>query len=653
MRIKELFVFALAGLLSLGGTAVAGAAAAGDIQVISSEVWSGDRGTLAEPAGLAAAVAAGQIVPVHARLPLVPALYVPPPGREIGRSGGDLNTLVGRPKDTRLLAVYGYARLVAHNEQFELKADILEKVEVEDGRIFTLHLRPGHRWSNGHPFTTEDFRYFWEDVANNPELSPGGPPRILLVDGKPARFEVLGEHVVRYSWDAPNPYFLPALAAATPLFIYRPAHYLKQFHAAYGDAEEIARRVKEGGLRSWASLHIRLGNLYKFNNPDLPTLQPWMLVTTPPAKRFVAARNPYYHRVDANGMQLPYLDNFILNVTGAALIPAKTGSGESDLQARGVHFSDYTFLRSNDQGNDFFVNLWDTVRASQLALYPNLNVNDPVWRALLRDVRFRRALSLGIDREEINQVVYFGLGSPGNQSVLPSSPLHRPEYRAAWAGYDPEEANRLLDELGLTRDGRSGTRRLPDGRPLEIVVETAGENTEETDVLELISDSWQRIGVKLFSKPSARDVLRNRIFAGDTVMAMWFGLENAVPTPATSPEEFAPVKQHSYQWPKWGQYHETSANAGEPVDLPQAQRLIELHEDWRLATRRAQREAVWHEILAINAEEVFTIGLVARVPQPVVVRKKLRNVPTKAIFNWSPGAQFGVYRPESFWLAAE
>ena len=131
------------------------------------------------------------------------------------------------------MVIYGYARLVAYNLEFEIVPDILERVEVKDGRIFTLYLRQGHKWSDGRPFTSEDFRYYWEDVANNRELSPGGPHKVLLVDGEPPRFEVVDETTVRYSWSKPNPQFLPKLAAASPLFIYRPAHYLKRFHNRY------------------------------------------------------------------------------------------------------------------------------------------------------------------------------------------------------------------------------------------------------------------------------------------------------------------------------------------------------------------------------------------------------------------------------------
>lgn len=606
---------------------------------------------LQEPPMLESAISQGVLPPIGERLPLVPLVVPETPERQAGRSGGDITMLIGRTKDSRLLCVYGYARLVGYDENFELVPDILESVEAVDERSFTLHLRPGHKWSDGAPFTAEDFRYWWEDVANNAELSPSGVPIQLLVDGEAPTVEFLDETTVRYSWNKPNPFFLPSLASATPLFIYRPAHYLKQFHAKYADPAELAKKVKASGKDTWAALHNKQDNLYNMDNPDLPTLEPWQVVTAPPTERIIAERNPYFHRIDARGQQLPYLDRFIMPVVSASLIPTKTGAGESDLQSRGLNFSDYTFLKEAEKRKPFHVYLWDTVRGSELALYPNLNTSDAIWREVLRDVRFRRALSLAIDRHEINQVIYYGLGLEGNQSVLPASPLYDPALREAWADFDLDEANRLLDEMGLTRRNDRGIRLLPDGRPMEIVVESAGENSEEADILELIADSWAEIGVKLFTKPSERTVLRNRIFSGETVMSIWFGYENGIPTADMSPEEFVPVHQQSFQWPRWGQYHETKGRSGEPVDMPAAEELLSLYEEWRYATSGEQREQIWRRILEIQADQVFTIGLVAHIPQPIVVNDKLRNVPKEAIYNWEPGAQFGVYQPSSFWMA--
>ena len=141
------------------------------------------------------------------------------------------------------MVVYGYARLVAYDEALELVPDILKDVEVEDGRVFTLHLRPGPSLVRRQPFTSEDFRYWWEDVANNEQLSPTGPPAELYVDGEPPQVEFPDELTVRYSWAKPNPFFLPALAGATPTFIYMPAHYLKQFHEKYADPDKLATMV--------------------------------------------------------------------------------------------------------------------------------------------------------------------------------------------------------------------------------------------------------------------------------------------------------------------------------------------------------------------------------------------------------------------------
>ena len=568
-----------------------------------------------------------------------------------GEPGGELKSLVGGTRDTRLLVVYGYARLVGYDRDLELVPDIAKAVEVEDGRIFTFHLRDGHRWSDGAPFTTEDFRYWWQDVATNEQLSPVGPPRDLVVEDELPTVAILDELTVRYSWSKPNPFFLPALAGARPLFIYAPAHYLRQFHADYADPEELARLVAADRARDWAQLHGRRDDMYRFDNPDLPTLQPWVMQTRPPAVRFVAGRNPYYHRVDSVGQQLPYIDRVALEVVDERLIPVKTGAGETDLQARGLAFKDTTFLKQSEAHNDLKTKLWPTARGAHLALYPNLNAKDPVWRALFRDPRFRRALSLGINRDDINQTFYFGLGIGGNNSVLPASPLYEPEYRYAWTGFDPAAANRLLDEIGLDRRDGRGLRLLPDGRPMDLIVESAGESVEETDVMQLVIENWQQLGIRAYVKPLQRQVLRNRIFAGETLMAIWFGLENGIPSADMSPYEFAPTTQQQYQWPKWGQYYETSGQAGEPPDLLPAKLLLELYDAWRVSRTTEQRRAIWHSILEIYSEQVYSIGIIAGIPQPVVADEQLRNVPEEAIYNWEPGAQFGIYRPDTFWFA--
>ena len=604
-----------------------------------------------EPPYFAEKVAAGQLPAVGKRLPQQPALARFNDGdMHPGKHGGTLRMLMGKGKDIRMMMVYGYARLVGYDRALNLTADLLERFEVKQQREFTFYLRKGHRWSDGVPFTSEAFRYYWQDIINNEDLYPFGLPKQLLVDGEAPTVEFIDATTVRYTWSKANPYFLPALAAPRPLFLYAPGHYLRQFHATYLSADELADKIKEAGTRNWAGLHHRKNHPYKNDNPELPMLQPWINSTPPPAERFVFVRNPYYHRIDTQGHQLPYIDQVTVHITSSALVAAKTAAGESDLQGRYIRLDNYTFLKAGESRSDFSVRLWRTGRGSQLAIYPNLNSNHPVWRKLVRNKNFRRALSIGINRFEINQVIYSGLAAESNNTVLPECILFKPEYQNSWSYYNPAQANRMLDELGLDKRNQRGLRLMENGETLEIVLHTAGESTEETDILELIGDSWLKLGIKLHTKPSQREVFRQRVFAGEAMMTMWGGIDNGLPTADMSPQEFAPTSQAQLQWPKWGQHYESSGKVGEAPDLPAAAELLDLYHRWSRATTADERTIMWHKMLDIHRKEVFSIGLASGVPQPIVVHNRLQNVPTAATWGWLPTSYFGVYRPDTFWF---
>jgi peptide/nickel transport system substrate-binding protein len=186
---------------------------------------------------------------------------------------------------------------------------------------------------------------------------------------------------------------------------------------------------------------------------------------------------------------------------------------------------------------------------------------------------------------------------------------------------------------------------------MEIIVETAGESTEQTDILELIRETWREVGIKLFPKPSQREVLRNRVFSGEALMSVWSGIENGLAGPDVSPEELAPTTQQQLQWPKFGQYFETSGKAGEAPDIPEVAELLKLNSAWRGASSREERAKIWHRMLQIHSEQLFSIGVINGVSQPVVVRNTLKNVPEKGLYNWDPGAFFGIYHPDTFWFS--
>ena len=584
-------------------------------------------------------------------LPMVPrVINLRAMGRKPGHQGGTLRMLIGGQKDIRLMTIYGYARLVGYDQDLNFQPDILESLDQIDGRIFTLKIRQGHRWSDGSDLTAEDFRYCWEDVNLNEELRPGSLPNDLLAADEPPRFEVIDDLTVRYTWDRPNPRFLPGLAAPQPLTIVMPAAYMKQFHKKYQDNIRLAALVAEQSVETWVDLHARMSRSYRPENPDLPTLNPWANTTSPPAEQYVFKRNKYFHRVDENGVQLPYIDTVVLNVSSAAIIAAKTGAGETDLQMQGLSFSDYTYLKAAEKLHPIKVDLWKRTQGSVMALLPNLNCNDDVWRKLFQDANVRHALSIAINRHEINMVSFFGLAQESADTVLPESPLFKPEYATAWSQYDPDMANALLDAAGLTARDGSGIRLLPDGRPANIIVETAGESTLETDVLELVTDHWRQIGLAVFVRVSQRDIFRSRAMAGEVMVSVWGGIDNGVPTADMSPAALAPTSDDQLQWPLWGLPYYSRGNDGRPPDMPEVQELLSLFEQWGQSGSAEEREQIWHRMLMSHAEQVYSIGIVNGTLQPVMRSARLQNVPEKALYGFDPTSYLGVYLPDTFWF---
>lgn len=574
-------------------------------------------------------------------------------GRQAGSYGGDVRILVGSQRDIRMMTINGYARLVGYDEKLQLHADILESYTAEEDRVFTFRLREGHRWSDGEAVTSEDFRYAWEDVIMDEDLRRGGLPRELLADDKPPVFEVIDTYSVRYTWPTPNPDFLPKLAAPQPIVVLMPSKYLKQFHKKYQDEHRLSALVEQYRAKHWRDLHTKMSRSYRPENPELPTLDPWQNRTAPPSEQFVFERNPFFHRVDENGLQLPYIDRVLLNVSSSEIIPAKSGAGESDLQFGGLDFTDYAFLKDSESRYPVKVSLWTKTQGSLLALLPNLNSADDDWRKLFQDVRVRRALSIAIDRTEINKAVFYGLASESADTVLPESPLFKPEYKTNWSQHDPDLANKLLDEAGLTNRDDDGYRLLPDGRLAQIIVETAGESTLETDVLELVTDHWRQVGISLFIKTSQRDIFRSRAMAGQIMVSMWSGLDNGVPTADMNPGQLAPTADEQLQWPVWGTFYLSNGQKGKAPDMAEAKELIDLLGQWKRSTDMAERTAIWTKMLDIYSDNVFSIGIVNAAKQPVLRSSRLRNMPDIGLYGFDPTCYLGVYMPDTFWLDGE
>ena len=181
-------------------------------------------------------------------------------------------------------------------------------------------------------------------------------------------------------------------------------------------------------------------------------------------------------------------------------------------------------------------------------------------------------------------------------------------------------------------------------------METAGESTVETDVLELVADHFRKIGIALWTRTSQRDLFRSRAMAGMTSMSVWMGLDNAIPTADMPPYELAPTTEDQYIWSPWGVYYGSKGTQGTPPELPEAQELVDLAVKWRLSLSHDERTEIWHRMLAIHADQVFTIGTVNGTKQPVVRSARLQNLPDTGLIGFQPTSMLGVYMPDTFWM---
>jgi peptide/nickel transport system substrate-binding protein len=154
----------------------------------------------------------------------------------------------------------------------------------------------------------------------------------------------------------------------------------------------------------------------------------------------------------------------------------------------------------------------------------------------------------------------------------------------------------------------------------------------------------------LFIRTSQRDVFRSRAIGGQIMMAMWPGIDNGVPTADMNPGELAPTREDQLQWPVWGLHHVSAGEKGQAPTVPEAAELLALLGEWRSSRGTEQRTGVWHKMLGIYTDQVFSIGIVNSTRQPVLSARQLRNIPEEALFGFDPTSYLGVYMPDTFWL---
>ena len=450
---------------------------------------------------LAERVAAGELPPVEERLPLDPVVVEPLVA--IGAYGGEL----AAPSTSPTCCGWDVSEMVMQ-KLFTIDTDLQSIIpniaygyaESEDLTQLTIYLRQGHKWSDGHSFSSEDFRFWFEDILWNEEVTGGIPGEWRPGNEKPL-LEVIDETTVRYTFAQPHPSMIVRMASNPRHRGFRPAHYFKQFHIDYNpDANDLAA---EEGFDGWAQLlnarlrpNTHTGTTASDTIAGIPTLNTYMFVSEDSFGNKYFGRNPYFFKVDIAGNQLPYTDGLRrILVEDLQVQDLRAIAGEYSHFGRGKLLSVPTY-RDNEAAGGYRTALVTYNRGNEYSMMFNLTHPDPVMREIFNDLRFRQAMSLAINRSEINELIYFGLATPSQSAPTPDSSFYEAWMTDYFAEYDPDQANALLDEMGLDQRDGDGYRLRPDGETLFINMQVAVPEEAWGQIAELVVSYWNAVGVK-------------------------------------------------------------------------------------------------------------------------------------------------------------
>jgi peptide/nickel transport system substrate-binding protein len=576
---------------------------------------------------LRALVESGALPPVAERLPRNPLVVTPP--HQNGPYGGTWTRFATGPQDVGIVeARFAYDGLVRWDPMSNtVLPNLAVDWEIADGgRTYTFRLREGVRWSDGDPFTTDDVRFWYEDVIGNPELTPV-VPRDFKRGGETMRLETPNDHTLVFRFTAPNGLFLEKLASGRGYEMVRyQRRYVSQFHPRYAALEDLEDLANESGLDLWTQLFQDRAD---WRNVDMPRLWPWIVKEPPPARPAVFERNPYYWKVDPEGRQLPYIDRMTFEIYDSETINLKAINGEIGMQGRHLQFENYPLFMENRERGGYDVRHWTNGSGGALVIAPNMNHKDPVLRDIIRDARFRKALSLAIDRDAVNEANYFGIGVPRQMSPPPSSSFYSPGLERAYVEHDPARAMALLDDMGLTERSRSGARLRPDGKPIKLFIETTALNNR---VLELVAEYWTKVGVKTVVKEEARQLFYQRKRALMHDVGVWGGADEQIPV--LDPRWFIPYSDESIQAIDYARWYRTEGLRGE-TPYPAVREAIELF--WKIEETPDREEQIrlFREIARLNEENLWVIGVIGGLPSIYLVSDSFRNVPHVAVSGWS------------------
>ena len=571
----------------------------------------------------------GEAPPVDERLPEEPLVVVP--YEEIGQYGGRFSGASVGPEagNSEWLSVR-HVNLVRFLDDLQtIVPNMAKSFEWNDDFTqLTVTLRKGHKWSDGAPFTTEDILFWWEDIITNEELFQQ-VPSYWVYGGEPMQVEAVDDVTVNFKFAAPAPAFT-TLLATTFTHLWAPKHYLQDMHITYNpNADEEA---KAEGFDSWQA---RLVPLYfgEWEDTDhvlgIPHLEAWIKIEETPEHQLFAP-NPYYYKVDTAGQQLPYFDEIEEQYAAEnEIFELKILNGEIQYKAQSLQIGSLPLFQQNQDRGNYDIQMAQGADVGRVYVF-NATHKDPALAELFSDPRWNRAMSLALNREEINQALCFDLCQPTQGApVHPTVSFANPEWYTKDIEYDPDTANALLDELGLER-GADGFRTRPDGQPLQINLLYAIQWGDPA-LHELAKEYWEDVGVRVELREMSTEAYRAMAANNDhDIQVTTSGTVTEAPLYSNPFRLFPPFGDAALEplfgapWVEW-----YNSNGEQGIEPPEdIKPLWEMTDQWKSSLPGSDEYiSLGQQLVQAQMDRGMIIGTITSPPVVTIVSRRLGNVP--------------------------